>query len=101
MHGKGEDTIGCCTRRASCVVLHLNRARVGSGSARLVARHDVRRSDRGVVQPNVGLTGVRALAALALFAIVAPDGVTDGALAQTPPTERELRIYAGLHDAAA
>jgi uncharacterized protein len=24
-----------------------------------------------------------------------------GALAQTPPTERELRIYAGLHDAAA
>jgi len=61
----------------------------------------VRRSDRGIAQPNVGLTGARALVALALFAIVAPGGVADCAFAQTPPTERELRIYAGLHDAAA
>ena len=61
----------------------------------------MRRSDRGVVQPNVGLRGVRALVALALFAIVAPSGVSDRAFAQTPPTERELRIYAGLHAAAA
>ena len=39
---------------------------------------------------------VLATAGLTLFA-----GVVGGAVAQTPPSERELRIYAGLHDAAA
>jgi ankyrin repeat protein len=36
-----------------------------------------------------------------MTAAAASAGVTSPASAQTPPTEQELRIYAGLHDAAA
>ncbi len=36
-----------------------------------------------------------------MTAAAASTGTTGPASAQTPPTERELRIYAGLHDAAA
>src|SRR3954467_11069100 len=39
---------------------------------------------------------VLATAGVTVFA-----GVVSGAIAQTSPSERELRIYAGLHDAAA
>jgi ankyrin repeat protein len=39
--------------------------------------------------------------AAALLCAIATGVGADGAFAQTPPTERELRIYAGLHDAAA
>src|SRR5262249_23440231 len=42
---------------------------------------------------------MRTLLALALAAALAV--ATGSAPAQTPPSERELRIYAGLHDAAA
>ena len=42
------------------------------------------------------LNVVLAAAGVTVFA-----GAVSGAVAQTPPSERELRIYAGLHDAAA
>src|SRR5258708_38653640 len=45
----------------------------------------------------VGLVVLRlVLAAAGMFT-----ALTGSAFAQTPPSERELRIYAGLHDAAA
>ncbi len=40
------------------------------------------------------------IAIVSLFALLSLGDATN-ALAQNPPTERELRIYAGLHDAAA
>jgi uncharacterized protein len=45
--------------------------------------------------------GVAAAPSLAAIAVLAIAGATSLASAQTPPDERELRIYAGLHDAAA
>src|ERR1700716_1630048 len=39
--------------------------------------------------------------ALIVAGVTAFAGAVGGAFAQTPPSERELRIYAGLHDAAA
>jgi uncharacterized protein len=48
----------------------------------------------------VGMAAARSLAAIALLAAAVAVAVS-GASAQTPPDERELRIYAGLHDAAA
>src|ERR1700716_3688557 len=39
--------------------------------------------------------------ALVVAGVTAFAGAVGGAFAQTPPSERELRIYAGLHDAAA
>jgi uncharacterized protein len=39
--------------------------------------------------------------ALVVASVTAFAGAVGGAFAQTPPSERELRIYAGLHDAAA
>ena len=44
---------------------------------------------------------IRRLALVALVTIAACSGIRGPASAQTPPTERDLRIYAGLHDAAA
>ena len=44
---------------------------------------------------------IRRLALVALVTIAACAGIGGAASAQTPPTERDLRIYAGLHDAAA
>jgi hypothetical protein len=40
------------------------------------------------------------IAIVSLFALLSLGDATN-VLAQNPPTERELRIYAGLHDAAA
>src|SRR5262245_30588098 len=48
----------------------------------------------------VGLTVTRSILCLALVVGAAQLGGAVS-LAQTPPSERELRIYAGLHDAAA
>src|SRR5260370_19170452 len=52
--------------------------------------------------PSTGTAMKRRLALIVLLTAVAgyigPAGST---FAQTPPSERELRIYAGLHDAAA
>src|SRR5215813_4329545 len=42
-----------------------------------------------------------ALVTIAGFLISGFLGMRDPASAQTPPSERDLRIYAGLHDAAA
>src|SRR4030081_2299870 len=39
--------------------------------------------------------------ALVVAGVTAFAGAMGGSFAQTPPSERELRIYAGLHDAAA
>jgi len=62
----------------------------------------VTRSDRGIFQSDARLTSVCILIAFALLCVVAAGpGTGDRAFAQTPPAERELRIYAGLHDAAA
>jgi ankyrin repeat protein len=44
---------------------------------------------------------IRRLALIALVTIAGCSGIRAPASAQTPPTERDLRIYAGLHDAAA
>jgi uncharacterized protein len=52
-------------------------------------------SDHQIVRPQARLIGAAALLVGALLAWPAPLG------AQNPPTERELRVYAGLHDAAA
>jgi ankyrin repeat protein len=59
-------------------------------------RHIVIRP-RARLKTRPGMEALRGLAALGLLllALVGP------APAQTPPSERELRIYAGLHDAAA
>jgi ankyrin repeat protein len=62
----------------------------------------VTRSDRGTFLSDARSAGERILFGLALICGVASGpGVDHQAFAQTPPTERELRIYAGLHDAAA
>lgn len=55
----------------------------------------MRPAERTVVRTMRGV-GVAAF----VFACLAP-GPPSTALAQTPPTERDLRVYAGLHDAAA
>jgi ankyrin repeat protein len=60
----------------------------------------VRRSDRAILRSGAHDQRILVAAAL-LCAIAAGVGTADRAFAQTPPTERELRIYAGLHDAAA
>jgi ankyrin repeat protein len=52
-------------------------------------------SDHRIVRPQA-----RLIAAAGLFLAALAAGVVSLS-AQTPPTERELRIYAGLHDAAA
>ena len=41
------------------------------------------------------------IVAFAAAGMTAMAGTGGGPFAQTPPSERELRIYAGLHDAAA
>jgi ankyrin repeat protein len=51
-------------------------------------------SDHQIVRPQARLTGAAALV-FALASWCTP------LCAQTPPTERELRVYAGLHEAAA
>ncbi len=56
-------------------------------------------SDRKIVRGQARLTGAAGLVCLVFLAGL-PGGLNQ-ASAQTPPTERELRIYAGLHDAAA
>src|SRR5262249_59386639 len=43
----------------------------------------------------------RSLSCLAVVVLVATQFGGTASFAQRPPTERELRIYAGLHDAAA
>src|SRR5438445_657201 len=43
----------------------------------------------------------RSFGFLALVAVGATQFAGAASFAQTPPSERELRIYAGLHDAAA
>jgi uncharacterized protein len=52
-------------------------------------------SDHQVVRPQARLIGAIAILAAALVSWSPP------LAAQIPPSERELRIYAGLHDAAA
>src|SRR5882724_5705871 len=58
-------------------------------------------SNRAIIRGEARLTAGcgRSIAIVLLAATIA--GAAGSARAQTPPDERELRIYAGLHDAAA
>ena len=69
------------------------------GSYREIIRGEARLSATSETS-IVGMATARSVAAIALL-VAASVGTMDFAPAQTPPDERELRIYAGLHDAAA
>ena len=69
------------------------------GSYREIIRGEARLSATSETS-IVGMAAARIVAAIALL-VAACVGTIDFAPAQTPPDERELRIYAGLHDAAA
>src|SRR5215218_6500040 len=76
-----------------------------AGAAHAALSHDAMRPIRQAVissHPSlaVGLAVTRSILCLALVVGAAQFGGA-ASLAQTPPSERELRIYAGLHDAAA
>ena len=72
------------------------------GSDRKVVGREARLSKHPAFR-SIGSAMTRRLVrvVLATAGVTACAGRVSGAFAQTPPSERELRIYAGLHDAAA
>src|SRR5262245_57491282 len=80
----------------------LQRARTGRIRPLPLPGNDVTRSNRGILVSDARSAGVWILiGAVVICGVATGPGVDHQAFAQTPPTERELRIYAGLHDAAA